>query len=82
MELMMRGVMLRPFHVHGAASGVAGAAVKGASDSSGGAASGGGKGGNTITVYVTIDGASKSATELSEEAWSQIMQRAALESGL
>ena len=36
----------------------------------------------SVVVYVTVEGASKSVLEISQEMWSQIMQRTALESGL
>ncbi len=68
--------------VHGAASGMAGAAVKGAS-SGGDAGGGGGAGKSTnIVVNVQIDGAGHSAQEITEIMVSQTFQRIALESGL
>lgn len=69
--------------VAGASSGVADAAVKGASSpsESGGGAAGGG-GGAPITVLVQIDGAGKSAQEITEEMVSQVFQRVALERGI
>ncbi len=69
--------------VHGASTGMATAAVKGAS--SGGdspSASGGKASGANITVMVQIDGAGKSALELTEEMVSSVFQRMALEAGL
>ncbi len=71
--------------VHGAASGMAGAAVKGAT--SGGDASGGGssKGGVNVTVEagaITIDGAGKTALEITETMISLVFERVALGAGL
>ncbi len=71
--------------VHGAASGMAGAAVKGAT--SGGDSSGGGssKGGVNVTVEagaITIDGAGKTALEITETMISLVFERVALGAGL
>ncbi len=69
--------------VHGASSGVADASVKGMQAGASGAASGGGGGGGSpITVQIQIDGAGKSAMEITEEMVSQCFQRMALEAGL
>lgn len=68
--------------VHGASSGMAAAAVKGATSSGDESKGSDAKSGANVIVYVTVEGASKSVLEISQEMWSQIMQRAALESGL
>ncbi len=69
--------------VHGASSGVAGAAVKGASGADGapGGAAGGGGGAN-IMVSINVDGAGKSAPEITVEMVSQCFQQMALQAGL
>lgn len=69
--------------VHGAASGLATAAVEGVSGGGSGssstppAAAGGG-----ITVFVQIDGAGKSAMEITEEMVSSVFERIALSQGV
>ncbi len=70
--------------VQGAASGMATAAVKGASsggDGGGGGAKGAG-GGTIINVEVTVDGAGKSAQDITETMVSLVFERMALEAGL
>jgi hypothetical protein len=68
--------------VHGASSGMANAAIKGAG-SPAASASGGGKGGGaSIVVNVQIDGAGKSAAEITEELVASVFERAALGMGL
>ncbi len=71
--------------VHGAASGMADSAVKGAT--SGGSAPSGGGGGKGATITfesgsILINGAGKDVEGLTEELVSQVFQRMALESGL
>lgn len=72
--------------VHGAASGLATAAVKGTSSPAAGSASAGGNASSSgdveINVNVTIDGAGKSAQEITDEMVSQTFQRYALAVGL
>lgn len=69
--------------VHGASSGMATAAVKGASEGGGAAPVAAASGGSTtIQVSVQIDGAGKSALEITEEMVSQVFERMALASGL
>lgn len=69
--------------VHGAASGMATAAVAGAT-SGGGTSSGGGgsKGDTTINVTVQIDGAGKSAMDITQEMVALVFERAALSAGV
>ncbi len=69
--------------VHGAASGAAQAGVKGAS--SGGdapATGGGGSKSTTINVHVSIEGAGKSALEITQEMVAQVLERSALAAGV
>jgi hypothetical protein len=69
--------------VHGAASGVADAAVKGGSSPSESPSRGGkGGGGNTIIVTVTVDGAGKSALEITQEMVAMTFERMALSAGV
>lgn len=70
--------------VHGAASGVAGQAVKGAGApaASSGSGSSGASGGVVMNVNVQIDGAGKSAEAITDEMVSQVFQRYALAAGL
>lgn len=69
--------------VHGAASGMATAAVAGAT-SGGGASSGGGgsKGETVINVTVQVDGAGKSAMDITQEMVALVFERAALSAGV
>lgn len=68
--------------VHGAASGVADAAVKGASGGDAAGAASSSKGGANIVVSVQIDGAGKSAEAITTEMVSNIFQRLALQAGV
>lgn len=68
--------------VHGASTGVAAAAVKGVTSGGDTGQASGAKSGSSMVVYVTVEGASKSVLEISQEMWSQVIQRTALESGL
>ncbi len=68
--------------VAGASSGVAGSAVKGMSEGAEGGGQAGGKGGSNITVQVMIDGAGKSALEITEEMVSAVFGRMALQAGV
>lgn len=69
--------------VHGAASGMATAAVKGATSGGGGGDGGGAaKGATTINVTVQIDGAGKSAMDITQEMVSLVFERAALAAGV
>ncbi len=69
--------------VHGAASGVAGAAVKGASSGGeAGGASGGSKAGAQISVTVMIDGAGKSAAEITQELVASVFEQYAMAAGV
>lgn len=67
--------------VHAAASGVAGAAVQGASSTEGASPAGASAGAN-ITVNVQIDGAGKSAMEITEEMVASVFERMALGAGV
>jgi phage-related protein len=69
--------------VHGASSGLANAAVKGVSDGSDAPTSNSGpKAGANITVQVTIDGAGKSAQEITEAMVASVFERYALAAGV
>lgn len=70
--------------VHGAASGLATAAVKGAQAPAPAASSGpsSGGGGTNVEINVQIDGAGKSAEQITEEMISQAWERVALAAGL
>jgi hypothetical protein len=69
--------------VQAASSGVAGASVKGMSQGAGGAPGGSpGGGGAQISVTVLIDGAGKSAQEITEEMVAAVFQRMALGAGV
>lgn len=72
--------------VHGAASGLATAAVKGATSPAPGAASAASgnasSSGNVFHIEIQIDGAGKSAQEITDEMVSQTFQRYALAAGL
>lgn len=68
--------------VHGASSGVAGAAVKGAAGAPGSNGADAKGGGSNISVTVLIDGAGKSALEITEEMVSQVFARMALSAGV
>ncbi len=78
-----QGIESKEADVHGASSGLADAAVKGAS-SGGQSASGGSpaKGGSAINVTVLIDGAGKAAMEITEEMVAMVFERAALAAGV
>lgn len=65
---------------HGAASRLAGSAVGGASETASGASKG--ASGANISVSVLIEGAGKSALEITEEMVSQVFARMALEAGV
>ncbi len=68
--------------VHGAASGMADAAVKGATGDGASPSSGGGGGKSTvINVAMQIDGAGKSALEITQEMVAMVFERAALAAG-
>ncbi len=67
--------------VAGASSGMASAAVKGATSAPAPAAATSGGGGNTINVTVTIDGAGKSAMEITQEMVAAVFARMALQAG-
>ncbi len=68
--------------VHGASSGMAQAGVDGATAAAKGGAGAGGGGSTTINVSVQIDGAGKSAIELTQEMVAQVFERAALAAGV
>jgi phage-related protein len=68
--------------VHAAASGVAGAAVEGASSGGGAPAGGASLGGANINVTVMIDGAGKSAMEITEEMVASVFERMAIGAGV
>ncbi len=70
--------------VHAASTGVANASVKGmaAGSAGGGAGASGGGGGAAINVTVLIDGAGKSAEQITEEMVASVFQRVAMGAGL
>ncbi len=68
--------------VHGASSGMAQAGVDGATAAAKSRAGASGGGSTTINVSVQIDGAGKSALELTQEMVSQVFERVALSAGV
>jgi hypothetical protein len=79
---MAEGIEAANDNVHGAASGLASAAVKGAqapAPASGGSDKGGG---TVVNINVQVDGAGKSAQEITDEMIAQSFERYALVAGL
>jgi hypothetical protein len=68
--------------VHGASSGLASAAVKGASPGGAGASGSAGSGGSPVTVTVFVDGAGKSALEITQEMATLVFEQVALQAGV
>lgn len=80
---VVQGLEASESDVHGASSGVAEASIKGmGAGASAAPSSGGGKGGSPITVNVTIDGAGKSAEQITQEMVASVFARMALEAGV